>query len=64
MTKTVIKKRGGAEFKCSVTPICKYSDLVKVEVDRIGSIESGLTTCSKKHARSATRKLIKTILHQ
>lgn len=62
--KTVIKKRGGTEFKCSVSSICKYSDLVKVEVQVVGGIESGLTTCSKKQARRTTNKLINTILHK
>jgi len=62
--KTVIKKRGGTEFKCSVSSICNYSDLVKVEVQVIGGIESGLTTCGEKRSRSAIRKLIRTILHQ
>jgi len=62
--KTVIKKRGGTEFKCSVTSICKYSDLVKVEVQVVGSKLSGLTTCSKNQARRTTRKLIRSLLHQ
>ena len=64
MIKTVIKKRGGTEFKCSVTSISNYMDLVKVEVQIVGGIESGLLTCSKKHARITQRRLIKSILNK
>jgi len=62
--KTVIKKRGDTEFKCSVSSICKYSDLVKVEVYILDGSESALTTCRSKESRAVTRKLINTLLHK